>query len=210
MSSTKLDHERLPYERHGPVLPAYALSLLSCVVPGHQSHLAWRKKAYADQPAAEAEMRSLTGRGTSSRPSLVGLAWARMTYRACAIAFVVLALAMLRQVWISSAVPMPKAIQASPNSPWSRRADACATLAHVIFWKIVDEHVRTGRTEFTLQGDRLDSTLQLPNIRDNLEARLVLLRRRLEERSRFLKLVPASRGRFHLDVQGRRALELVD
>jgi chemosensory pili system protein ChpE/L-lysine exporter family protein LysE/ArgO len=31
----------------------------------------------------------------------VGLAWARMTYRACAIALLVLALTMLRQLWIS-------------------------------------------------------------------------------------------------------------
>jgi chemosensory pili system protein ChpE/L-lysine exporter family protein LysE/ArgO len=31
----------------------------------------------------------------------VGLAWARMTYRACAIALLVLALAMLRQLWVS-------------------------------------------------------------------------------------------------------------
>ena len=31
----------------------------------------------------------------------VGLAWARMTYRACAVAFLVLALAMLRQLWFS-------------------------------------------------------------------------------------------------------------
>jgi chemosensory pili system protein ChpE len=31
----------------------------------------------------------------------VGLVWARMTYRACAIAFLVLALATLRQLWLS-------------------------------------------------------------------------------------------------------------
>ena len=36
----------------------------------------------------------------------VGLVWARMTYRACAIAFLVLALAMLRQLWTSRHDPV--------------------------------------------------------------------------------------------------------
>ena len=47
----------------------------------------------------------------------VGLAWARMTYRACAVAFLVLALAMLRQLWISrhlSNTHAPAPISAGP------------------------------------------------------------------------------------------------
>jgi chemosensory pili system protein ChpE/L-lysine exporter family protein LysE/ArgO len=47
----------------------------------------------------------------------VGLAWARMTYRACAIAFLVLALAMLRQLWFSRhelVIQTPKPISGEP------------------------------------------------------------------------------------------------
>jgi chemosensory pili system protein ChpE/L-lysine exporter family protein LysE/ArgO len=47
----------------------------------------------------------------------VGLSWARMTYRACAIAFLVLALAMLRQLWFSRhelVIPTPKPISSEP------------------------------------------------------------------------------------------------
>ena|SRR2546425_3210585 len=47
----------------------------------------------------------------------VGLAWARMTYRACAIAFLVLALAMLRQLWFlrhELVIQTPKPISGEP------------------------------------------------------------------------------------------------
>jgi chemosensory pili system protein ChpE/L-lysine exporter family protein LysE/ArgO len=48
----------------------------------------------------------------------VGARWARMTYRACAISFLMLALSMLRQLWVSrqqsTAVHSPKVIAAEP------------------------------------------------------------------------------------------------
>jgi chemosensory pili system protein ChpE len=47
----------------------------------------------------------------------VGRAWARMTYRACAIAFLVLALAMLKQLWFSRhelVVQTPRPISGEP------------------------------------------------------------------------------------------------
>ena len=48
----------------------------------------------------------------------VGARWARLTYRACAIAFLMLALSMLRQLWMSgqqsTAVQSPKVIAAEP------------------------------------------------------------------------------------------------
>lgn len=48
----------------------------------------------------------------------VGARWARVTYRACAIAFLMLALSMLRQLWVSrqpscAIVPPPSATQAA-------------------------------------------------------------------------------------------------
>ena len=76
-----------------------------------------------------------------------------------------------------------------------------------LFWKLLQAFVGTGRATFTNKEIRLDASLGLPDIKDNLEARLILLRRRLEERCDFIKLVHARRGHLHLDVHRRITLE---
>lgn len=76
-----------------------------------------------------------------------------------------------------------------------------------ILCKIVRAHLSQGRSEFTNKEIRLDSSLQLPDFKDNLETRLILLRRRIEERCDFLQIVPTGRGRFHFDVKRRLKLE---
>jgi hypothetical protein len=48
----------------------------------------------------------------------------------------------------------------------------------------------------------------LPDIKDNLEARLILLRRRLADKTEVLRLVAEGRGRSRLDV--RRPLALIE
>lgn len=80
-------------------------------------------------------------------------------------------------------------------------------VAGSIFWKLVVEHERTGRFEFTNRELRLDPALRLPEFAENLEARLVLLQRRLGERDCPIRIEKAGRGRLRLCVPGPLLLE---
>lgn len=73
-------------------------------------------------------------------------------------------------------------------------------VAGAILWFLLGEHARTGRTEFSNKELRLSPRIRLPEYSENLEARLILLRRRLAERSRYLALDKAGRGRFRLNL----------
>jgi adenylate cyclase len=81
-------------------------------------------------------------------------------------------------------------------------------VAGAIFWKLAHDYVQAGRSEFTNRELRLDPSLRLPDITDNLEARLILLQRRLAERCGFLGIEKTGRGRFRLNVG--RPLQLAE
>ncbi len=71
-------------------------------------------------------------------------------------------------------------------------------VAGAIFWRLLQLNEQEGRSEFSNRELRLDPALKLPDIDDNLEARLILLQRRLNERGNIIAIEKTGRGRFRL------------
>jgi predicted pyridoxine 5'-phosphate oxidase superfamily flavin-nucleotide-binding protein len=77
-----------------------------------------------------------------------------------------------------------------------------------LLWALLGQHQHEGRVEFTNREMRLDPTLELPPYRDNFDSRLILLKRRLDEREAPVRIEKCGRGCFRLDVDGPVLLEL--
>lgn len=79
-----------------------------------------------------------------------------------------------------------------------------------LLFHFLKAYAEEGRREFSNREIRLDRSLRLPDIKDNLEARLILLRRRLEERGAPVQLGRPERGRIRLELSAAPQLEIVD
>lgn len=73
-------------------------------------------------------------------------------------------------------------------------------VAGAILHKLLAAYCREGRTEFSNRELRLDPVLGLPEVADNLEARILLLRRRLSEQGAAVRIERPGRGRLRLEV----------
>jgi len=74
----------------------------------------------------------------------------------------------------------------------------------------LEDYARSGKQDFLNREIRRDRRLQLPDFKDNLETRLILLRRRLEEKAGPIKLERADRGRLRLTLTGRPVIEVIE
>jgi hypothetical protein len=121
----------------------------------------------------------------------------------------------------ASATPIPQSAPIEPTPPAQPSVGAPLLLRHfgandsvfidenylikgvagAIFWKLLREFTQLGRSEFSNRELRLDPAIRLPDVADNLEARLVLLQRRLAENSPHIRIEKTGRGRFRLRVE---------
>jgi adenylate cyclase len=82
-------------------------------------------------------------------------------------------------------------------------------VAGSILWKLLRDHTHHGRSEFTNRELRVDPSIRLPEVSENLEARLILLQRRLSESELGLSIEKTGRGRFRFKVQRPLTLESI-
>lgn len=78
-----------------------------------------------------------------------------------------------------------------------------------LLFRFLSLYAAEGRTEFTNREVRLDAALRLPDLKDNLETRLILLKRRLDEKACPVRITRPARGRIRLELDGVPALESV-
>lgn len=79
-----------------------------------------------------------------------------------------------------------------------------------LLYYMLEQHQQSGRTAFSNREIRLAMQTHLPDEKDNLETRLLLLRRRLDEKDFPVRLLRSGRGCLALQLDGQPCLNAVD
>lgn len=79
-----------------------------------------------------------------------------------------------------------------------------------LLWHMLEQYAASGRQDFLNREIRRDRSLQLPDFKDNLETRLILLRRRLDEKGGPIRITRPERGRMRLELDGRAVLSVIE
>lgn len=75
-------------------------------------------------------------------------------------------------------------------------------IAGALLRLMLEWHLTDGRSEFSNRELRLALAARMPEIKDNLETRLLLLRRRLEEKQAPIQILRTGRGRLRMEAAG--------
>lgn len=73
-------------------------------------------------------------------------------------------------------------------------------VAGALFWRMLGDYTAKGRTDFCYRELRLDPKLRLPDLGDNMAARLILLQQRLAQRCPGVRVERLARGLVRLVV----------
>ena len=82
-------------------------------------------------------------------------------------------------------------------------------VAGAILYCLLKEHEASGKREFSNRELRLYPEIRLPDVIDNLEARLILLRRRLAEQAMGISIDKCGRGKVRLVLAGPVELQSI-
>jgi len=74
-------------------------------------------------------------------------------------------------------------------------------IAGRLLYYMLEQYVTVGTVEFSNRALRLDTSLRLPELKTNLETRLLLLRRRLDEKDFPVRLIQLGRGRLGMECR---------
>lgn len=78
-----------------------------------------------------------------------------------------------------------------------------------LLYHFIKGYVETGRTDYTNREIRREAALKLPDLKDNLETRLILLRRRLDDKAGPIRLTRPERGQIRLELTGTPRIEVM-
>ena len=73
-------------------------------------------------------------------------------------------------------------------------------VAGALLWRMLSDYAARGRTDFCYRELRLDPALRLPDLGDNMGARLILLQQRLAQRCPAVRIERLARGLVRLAV----------